>query len=504
MVKLLRIVGLSVLGMALAGGLTTGQAPSRTHLVIVVDGLRPDYVTPALMPRLSRLGGRGVVFRAHHSVFPTVTRVNAASFVTGAYPERHGLMGNTIYLPAVDPLKGLDTGDRATMERAASVEGRLLTAPTLDEMLTAANKRLLVASSGSSGSAFILDPIVGRGSTIHPEFTRPSSLTQRVRAVLGTAPEKTLPNDGQNQFAVDGYLTLGLDELRPDVTMMWISDPDSTAHANGIGTETSQRSLSLVDAAIGRIEDTLKRRGLLEHTNILVTSDHGFSTHTGELRLAKLVEPFAMKMPDGTSDIAVAEGAIYLRSATDRDARVAALVAALQQRPEVGAVFTAAAVSGQADGRVPGTLSFDLVHVGHPRAGQILVSANWTDRANAAGFRGTTAQTGTAGHGTSSPFDIHNTLIAAGPDFREGVTSDVPTGNVDVMPTLLHLLGMPVPPSVQGRVLTEGLQGATPSEPAVQHREVRAETADGRYRATAFLSAVNGHEYLDRTEVVRR
>ena len=68
--------------------------PSHTQLVIVVDGLRPDYVTPEVMPRLSRLGQRGIVFRAHHSVFPTVTRVNGASFVTGSYPETHGLMGN--------------------------------------------------------------------------------------------------------------------------------------------------------------------------------------------------------------------------------------------------------------------------------------------------------------------------------------------------------------------------------------------------------------------------
>jgi len=31
-------------------------APPHTQLVIVVDGLRPDYVTPDVMPRLSQLG----------------------------------------------------------------------------------------------------------------------------------------------------------------------------------------------------------------------------------------------------------------------------------------------------------------------------------------------------------------------------------------------------------------------------------------------------------------
>src|SRR5436190_6296585 len=86
-------------------------SPGHTHLVIVGDGLRPDYVTPEVMPRLVRLGQRGVVFRSHHAVFPTVTRVNASSFVTGAYPEAHGLLGNTIYIPNANATKGLDTGE---------------------------------------------------------------------------------------------------------------------------------------------------------------------------------------------------------------------------------------------------------------------------------------------------------------------------------------------------------------------------------------------------------
>src|SRR6185295_14624130 len=111
------------------------QPPRHTHLVIVVDGLRPDYVTPDVMPRLYRLGQRGVVFNAHHSVFPTVTRVNAAAMATCVYPEAHGLLGNTVFVPAVNPLRGLDTGSRANLEAIAQADGRLLTAPSLGEIL---------------------------------------------------------------------------------------------------------------------------------------------------------------------------------------------------------------------------------------------------------------------------------------------------------------------------------------------------------------------------------
>ena len=90
---------LSTAVLSAACGVNTQEAQrSTTHLVMIVDGLRPDYVTTELMPRLTRLGQRGVFFQAHHAVFPTVTRVNSSSITTGAYPETHGLM-STIYIP---------------------------------------------------------------------------------------------------------------------------------------------------------------------------------------------------------------------------------------------------------------------------------------------------------------------------------------------------------------------------------------------------------------------
>ncbi|MBZ5557131.1 MAG: alkaline phosphatase family protein [Acidobacteriia bacterium] len=499
-----RALAAVVAALTIVAGSRAQQPPPHAHLVIVVDGLRPDYVTPEVMPRLYRLGQRGIVFNAHHSVFPTVTRVNSPSFVTGAYPETHGLMGNNIYIPKANATKGLDTGEKANLEAAERAETKLLTAPTIGEILDQTGKRVLAVSSGSSGSAFLLNHTSERGATIHYEFSYPPSLGAHAAAVIGPPPPHATPNDGQNQWAIDAYLKVGLDEIHPDVTFMWLNDPDGTAHANGIGAELTAKSLSLVDGGIGRIEDTLRAKGLLDRTNIIVTSDHGFSTHAGGFRLASLVEPFARPMPDGSKDIVVAEGAIYLRSGKD-SARVAAIVAALQKRPEVGAIFTRPAPGGGTEGVVPGTLSFDVAHWNHARSGEILVSSNWNSEKNDKGFPGKTTDGGVAGHGASSAWDIHNTLIAAGPDFREHATSDVPTGNVDVAPTLLRLLGMRPAPTMTGRVIEEGLRtGPSPASVKVEHVNETVKTPDDSYELTAHVSVVAGKRYLDSTEVVRK
>jgi arylsulfatase A-like enzyme len=502
---------LAVMLAALALGAVAMDAqlpqPSRTHLVIVVDGLRPDYVTPALMPRLVRLGQRGIVFNAHHAVFPTVTRVNASSIATGTYPETHGLLGNTVYVPSVNATRGLDTGSRANLEAIARAEGRLFTAPSLGEILQQAGKKIFACGSGTSGAAFLLNHTVANGAIVHHEFTRPPAFAARVLEKLGPPPPHALPNAAQNRRAVDAYLTLGLEELHPDVTLMWISDPDTTAHTRGIGAPATREALTLVDAEIGRIEDTLQARGLLARTNLIVTSDHGFSTHTGALKLEALVDPFVHTMPDGSRDIVVSEGAIYLRGGPGVNvaARVAAIVAALQRRPEVGAIFTRPTGRGGAEGTVPGTLSFDVARWNHARSGDILVSANWSRDTNDAGYEGKTTQSGTAGHGTSSPYDIHNPLIAAGPDVREHAVSDVPTGNVDLAPTVLRLLGLPVPDTMTGRVIEEALRDGPPlSSVQVGHVTETVKTADASYELTAHISIAAGRRYLDFTDVTRR
>jgi len=194
------LLSIAVTGCARAsrsdGGVRPGAGRLR-HLLIVLDGLRPDYVTAELMPNLRVLGSRGTVVANHHAVYPTVTRVNASSIATGAYPETHGLLGNEAFFPSVDPARFFSTGERENLLAIEHAEqGHLLTAPTLGEQLRDAGHSLLVVSAGSTGSSFLLNHTVTGEGIIHYDYALPPDLRDDVIGVVGSVPDARIPNDG--------------------------------------------------------------------------------------------------------------------------------------------------------------------------------------------------------------------------------------------------------------------------------------------------------------------
>jgi predicted AlkP superfamily pyrophosphatase or phosphodiesterase len=494
-------------GLLAACGSPAPPDPPSRHLVVLVDGLRPDYVTADVMPNLTALGKRGVVYTRHHSVYPTVTRVNASSISTGAYPETHGLLGNSVFFPAVDAARFLDTSDRENLLKIAAAEGRLLTAVTLGESLQAAGRKMLVVSSGSTGSAFLNNHTVSGGAILHYRYTLPEALAGEMKAV-GPQPAQNAPPAVLDRYAVDAFLKVGVPRLDPSVTVMWLSGLDSTAHEHGIGAPETIEILRQVDGEIKRIEDGLKTAGLFDRYDIWVTSDHGFSTHVGGIDLETILKPYARSLPDGSPRIVTGGGAIYVRDGDE--AAIAGIATMLQRTPGVGAIFTRPARPGSLDGSVPGTLSFDAARWNHPRSAHILFSPDWTDAPNAYGIRGTVSSGGVAGHGSSSTWDIHNTLVAAGPDLKPGVTLDTPSANVDFAPTFLRLLGIPIPPSMQGRPLEEALiRGEwTDADVMIRPIEHAAGTPDGRYSVTGAFTIVSAggreYRYFDGTRVARK
>jgi len=486
-----------------------GLKPDATnnHLLLVLDGLRPDYVTADLMPNLHALGQRGVVFTHHHAVYPTVTRVNASSMSTGAYPERHGILGNSVFFPRVDATRFLDTAQRADLERIqADQDGVLLTATTLGEVLQANGKTMLAVGAGTTGAAFLLNHRVSGGAIIHTEYALPEQLHARVIAELGPPPPQAHPNDRRNRRAVEAFLKIGIPTVKPSVSAIWMSDPDTTAHALGMGHPTTVEALRRLDREIKNIQDGLAAAGLLDRYNIWVTSDHGFATYTGGADVGGVLKGLSGTPGAGPPRVVNGGNTIYVRDGNRP--MMSQIVRALQKTAGIGAIFTRAATAGSLSGWAEGTLSFDAARWGHARSGDILYSPDWTHDTNVYGVAGTSASNGVAGHGSSSPFEIHSTLIAAGPDIKQGVTISVPSGNVDFAPTFLRALGITIPPTMQGRPLHEAFRDAAGGPiPTVTQTRHTAQTTDGSYAQTAHFSIVRTgsaeYRYLDYTTVTR-
>jgi hypothetical protein len=69
--------------------------------------------------------------------------------------------------------------------------------------------------------------------------------------------------------------------------------------------------------------------------------------------------------------------------------------------------------------------------------------------------------------------------MTSGPDFKFDLHDPLPTGNVDIAPTVARILKLGMP-AVQGRVLEEALQGGPPAgEYAVANKTHRSSTKTG-------------------------
>ncbi len=121
------------------------QASISNHhqvVVIVWDGMRPDFVTEQIAPTLYQLAQRGVTFANHHSVYLSSTEVNGTTLFTGAYPAHNGIIGNREYRPEIDPLKVLDTQSLTAARKGDELTGgHYVSAPTVAEIVRHAGRK---------------------------------------------------------------------------------------------------------------------------------------------------------------------------------------------------------------------------------------------------------------------------------------------------------------------------------------------------------------------------
>lgn len=212
-------------------------APKHTTLIVLLDGLRADALSPRLTPNLVRLARDGV--RSEMTpIWPAISRPNHWGMVTGLHARNSGVFHNDMYNPAAgrpfnfqDPNFFHGEPIWATLAKLGRVSGVI----------------------GGWTGAQLTD---GRGPSFHIPGTYPAGARDRRAALALELLDQ--PERG-----------------RPDLLALYFPDIDVDQHRDGVGSPRAIESLKRADLLIGELREELARRGLADRVTLLVVADHG-------------------------------------------------------------------------------------------------------------------------------------------------------------------------------------------------------------------------------------
>ncbi|TNF66688.1 MAG: phosphodiesterase [Gammaproteobacteria bacterium] len=565
-------------------------------IIFVWDGLRPDAVSLQTTPNLYSLAKEGVWFNDNHSSYPTFTVMNAASFASGDFAGKTGYYGNTLWQPTahgndasgkvVDFQQPVFTEDYQILEDL-NQDKPLVEVETLFQL--AHKNGLSTATVGKSGPAFFQD-YKKQGVIFDENYIYPESLVMALskenyplpKNIIYAYPDMNLninnmnptasgeikllsdgvtsnptlalqsPYNRDNTYLMNSYLLKVLPYAKPQLSVIWLRNPDTTEHNYGVGGKAYLSALTNQDQLLGKLIHTLKQNGSWENTNLIIVSDHahsnvsgpldefplrtinqktntigkidnesGFSV-SGDFRPADLLNRADFQAYDGggceydpvltgikanakrvypvkidtdgsaCGDMKVVDNnghrensigkkyttqAYYVPKVLPKNAIIVAanggssyfyvpshnqklikkLVRFMQSRQEFGAIFIS-----QRYGNIAGTLPLTLIKLenNNQRNPDIIAGNSFDVNARIQGYHGmefNSSGSSRGMHGSFSPVDVHNTLIAYGPSFKSHFIDTLPTGNVDIVPTLAYLLGLKAT-NTDGRILLESLK----------------------------------------------
>ena len=501
-------------------GLTAHAARSARHVVMVVwDGMRPDFVTKENTPTLWRLAGEGVTFRNHHAVYPSATNVNGTALVTGVYPDHNGVIANHQYRPEIDPKRSIDVETPEAVQKGDELSGgKYISVPTITELVQRAGGRTAIAAAKTVGllldrqarEAWSSQPIFRRhdadatGVTFFAGKSLPTSALLPITDTLGPFPSKHLQQDTWTTNAMkDFFWKLSI----PAFSILWLGEPDLTEHETAPGAPPALTAIKSADQNLASLLSALDQKQVRKTTDVFVVSDHGFSTIERSVDLRRILNDagFAAKTefsdePKAGEIMLTGNGGSVLFYVIGHDAMVThRLVEFLQQSDFAGVIFTKEPLDG--------TFALDQAKIDPPEAGNapdVVMAFRWNDSKNQFGVPGMIdadwqRAAGEGTHATLSRFDMHNMLIAAGPDFRHGQIDDLPTGNVDLAPAILRILGITPSQKMDGRILSEAMTRADAPKPNIETKTVEAtrDFTSGSWRQSLKISRVGSTIYLD-------
>ncbi|MFB6302226.1 MAG: alkaline phosphatase family protein [Haloferacaceae archaeon] len=224
-----------------------------TRTVACLDGFDPAYLDATDTPAWDALADEGRAGTCEGLV-PSLTNVNNVGIVTGAFPETHGITGNSYY--------DRERDETVYMEAA--------------EYLRCDTRLERAAAGGADVAALVtkekLERMVGRGvDYVASAESPPAALEQAV----GTAPG--IYSGDASAWLFDAAVHLA--ETRgPDV--LYVSTTDVVPHKHGPDERAAAEWVRALDAGLG---------DLREHGPVVATADHGMREKTHRVDLDALL-----------------------------------------------------------------------------------------------------------------------------------------------------------------------------------------------------------------------
>jgi len=469
-------------------------------VIVVFDGLRPDMIA-GRMPHLEAFARESLWYREARSVFPSVTRVATTSFATGNWPGTHGIINNAFHQPQVLNGKAIDTGSFDHLSLAQERTGELVTAGSLGQALAARGLSMAAVHCGTAGAAYLVNHKAAANghatfSVQGEAFSQTPQAVREVIARLGPLPGKDIPKFDVVDYAGRAMEQVVLGADQPDVSLVWLPEPDTSFHYREIGSDASRAVMGAADEVFGRILDAVRTGPHADRTAVVAMSDHGQITITDQIDLAGLMAAdglTAATAPGPDTEIALTLGnSGELRMLADDPALVLRAAEWLMSRDEIGMVF---ARDDLAPG-IPGALPLALVHQSHARAPELFYVMRADDGADLHGLPGRTLcsggpQVGGGMHGGLNRHEMNTTLMISAPGVARGEMSAAPCALIDIAPTVLSLLGV-APDGMAGRALAR--DGATAAAPETE----RLQAGQGAFSQYLVRRHAEGRVYLDR------
>ncbi|THD67205.1 MAG: alkaline phosphatase family protein [Bradyrhizobium sp.] len=570
------------------------NATPRNLILFVPDGLRGRIVTPQTAPAMADVRDKGVNFGNSHALFPTFTTANASAMATGHYLGDTGDFSNTIFTGyAVAPASGTVTpfleSDPVIIDADEHFGGDYLNEETVLKMARA--QGYSTAALGKLGPTLIFDHTDKTGGDgLHSIVIDDSTggkggmpLSQEMQAELTKAglplatpsrgdngkagdaktPGTTVPNTAQQAWFADVATKVVLPMFKarnkPFVLVFWSRDPDGSQHNSGdslntltpgINGPTSLAGIKNADDNLAQLRKALDDLGLAASTNIIISSDHGFSTISKESKtspsvngtyddtpkgflpmgflaidLAKaldlpLFDPNDKNAPVADNirpkagngllgkdpakpDLVVAtNGGSDLIYLPNKDKKLAArTVKALLEQDYISGIFV-----NDDLGRFAGTLPTSQLGLRGsavtPAPSIVVNFRSYTTGCDeptncSVEIADTVLRQGQGMHGSFGRGDTMNFTAAIGPDFKTGYVDGLPVSNADVGATAAKLLGLTPKPkgNLIGRVMTEAMpNGATPK---VFYGLVKSEPSANGLRTVLNFQRVLTQRYFD-------